>query len=63
MNKPEVKQLLQDALKAWQVRDGFVEELKNDYVVSYFWVRYNNLTRPFNNTENLEKLSGLLSEL
>jgi len=36
------------ALEAWERRDRFVEELKNDCVLAYFWVKYNDLQRNFN---------------
>jgi hypothetical protein len=36
------------ALEAWERRGRFVEELRNDYVVAYFWVKYNDLQRNFN---------------
>ena len=39
------KKLLEDALAIWYERNAYADELKNDYVLSYFWVRYNNLTR------------------
>ena len=53
--------LASEALAAWQERDRFVEELKNDYVVAYFWVRYNNYTRGFNQTRRLEELLKVLN--
>jgi hypothetical protein len=36
------------ALEAWERRDRFVEELKDDFVLAYFWVKYNDLQRGFN---------------
>jgi hypothetical protein len=60
LDKQEIKKLVADALTAWEKRDGFVEELKNDYVLAYFWVRYNNLTRRFNPVENIRELSKFL---
>jgi len=60
LDKQEVKKLVAEATAAWEKRDGFVEELKNDYVISYFWVRYNNLTRRFNPVKNLRELSNFL---
>jgi hypothetical protein len=56
MNNPEIKPLIQAAVEAWEKRDSLVEQLKNDYVVAYFWVRYNDLTRPFNTIDNLKNL-------
>jgi hypothetical protein len=54
----QVQQLLADALRAWQERGQFVESLKNDYVLAYFWVKYNDVTRNFNPVENLQVLAG-----
>ncbi len=54
------KSLVENALAAWGERDAFAEQLKNDYVLSYFWVRYSNLTRyrfyVVNYLENMLKL-------
>ncbi|MDD4190604.1 MAG: DUF4838 domain-containing protein [Mangrovibacterium sp.] len=36
------------AFNAWVKRDRYVEELKNDYVLPYFWVKYNDHFRRFN---------------
>lgn len=35
------------ALAAWEQRDRYVESLKDDYVIAYFWVRYNDQNRTF----------------
>jgi hypothetical protein len=58
VNKEEAKKLVAEALAAWQKRDSFVEELKNDYVLAYFWVKYNE--RRFNPSEILMELSKIL---
>ena len=55
-NRGRAQKLLRDALDAWRARDAFVEQLKNDYVLSYFWVRYNNYSRGFNQTRHLKSL-------
>ena len=61
-NKEDIKKLVDEALAAWQERDGLVEELKNDYVLAYFWVRYNEYSREeFNALANLKELSKILS--
>lgn len=60
LNKDEVKKLVAETIAAWEKRDTFVEQLKNDYVLAYFWVKYNNLTRKFNPVKNLRKLSEIL---
>jgi hypothetical protein len=36
------------ALAAWEERERFVEEHKNDFVLGYVWVRYNDLQDGFN---------------
>jgi len=55
----EQSRLVKEALNAWVERDKFVEEIKNEYVIAYFWVLYNNETRDFNSTQ---KLKALLAE-
>ena len=57
LERPSEKRLIEEALAAWAERDRFVEGLKNDFVVAYFWVRYNDLQRSFNPTERLRELS------
>ncbi len=52
----EAKKLLEEALGAWEQRNSYVEELKNEYVLAYFWVTYNDVQRKFNPTENLKEL-------
>ncbi len=47
------------ALEAWETRDGFVEEMMNDYVLAYFWVKYNNMSRSFNPVKTLRELSKI----
>ena len=46
------------ALQAWEERDAFVETLKDDYVISYFWVKYNTENRAFNPTRRLREIHG-----
>lgn len=36
---------LERAKSAWDERDAFVEAVKNDFVISYLWVRYNDFSR------------------
>jgi len=58
----DTKNLMAEAVAAWQERDGLVEELKNDYVLAYFWVRYNEISREdFYPYENLKELSKILN--
>jgi len=52
----DVRILVEDSLQAWQERDQFVESLKDDFVISYFWVKYNNANRVFNPTKRLIEL-------
>jgi hypothetical protein len=54
--KQKARKLAHEALLAWEQRDQFVEESKNDYVLAYFWIKYNDATRNFNPTANLRKL-------
>lgn len=44
-DKENLKKLVEEALAAWEKRDKFVEELKNDYVLAYFWVKYTDYSR------------------
>ncbi len=59
LKQKDVKTIIENAVNAWEKRDRFVEELKNDYVLSYFWVKYNDLTRRFNPVENLKELTKI----
>ncbi|MFB3826629.1 MAG: DUF4838 domain-containing protein [Bryobacteraceae bacterium] len=36
------------ALRAWEERDRFIERHKEDFVLSYMWIRSNDETRTFN---------------
>ncbi len=38
---------IHDALAAWEERDRHVESLKQDFVLSYVWIRYNDQNRGF----------------
>ena len=55
--KQKARKLVQQALIAWEQRDQLVEGLKNDYVLAYFWIKYNDSTRDFNPKANLRKLA------
>ncbi len=55
---PQQKHLIEQALQAWAARDRFVEERKRDFVVTYFWVRYNDLQRSFNPSQRLRELAA-----
>jgi hypothetical protein len=57
MSNQERQALIEAALRAWEERERFVESLKNDYVLAYFWIAYNNISRDFNPLENLRKIS------
>jgi hypothetical protein len=39
--------LVLDAINAWKQRDDLVEKLKNEHVIPYFWIKYNDLNRDF----------------
>jgi dienelactone hydrolase len=41
------KRMFRVALAAWEERERYVETLKQDFVVSYFWERYNAQNRSF----------------
>jgi hypothetical protein len=56
--RQDISKLLATALDAWQRRDNLVEQLKDDYVVAYFWVKYNEATRPFNPLPQRKELAG-----
>jgi hypothetical protein len=47
------------ALSAWEQRDQYVESLKEDFVIAYFWVRYNDQNRTF---VPLRKMQGFVSK-
>ncbi len=53
-----IKNLIQKSLNAWEERDRYVETLRDDYVISYFWIQYNNVNRVFNPTIRLKELLG-----
>jgi len=58
----DARKLTAEALAAWEERDKFVEELKNDYVLAYFWVKYNDYSRKkFYPGEDLKELSKILN--
>jgi len=58
--KDKVIKMIEKVLAAWEERDNYVENLKNDYVLAYFWIKYNDEHRSFNPTVNLKKLLKLL---
>ncbi|UCH09435.1 MAG: DUF4838 domain-containing protein [Fidelibacterota bacterium] len=55
---PAEQDLLERALQAWEVRDRFVDDLKDDFAISYFWVKYNDANRVFNPTQRLRDLTA-----
>ena len=61
IEKEQAKRFVDEALSTWDQRNKFVEKLKNDYVIAYFWVKYNDMQRNFNPTDNLRELSEILS--
>jgi hypothetical protein len=48
--------LVKEAVNAWMQRDAFVEERKNDHIVPYFWVKYNEVNRDLNPVQKLKAL-------
>ena len=60
-DQAQARELVDAALEAWRIRDELVESLKNDYVISYFWTVYNNLSRRgFYPVPNLKRLAQAL---
>ena len=55
-NDPVIKEIIEKALRAWEVRDEYVESLKDDFIISYFWIKYNDENRLFNSTKRLRTL-------
>lgn len=41
------------ALAAWETRDRYIESLRDDFVLSYLWIRSNDGTRTFNPLERM----------
>ncbi len=39
---------IREAMRLWEERDRLIEPHKEDFVLSYMWVRYNGLLRGFN---------------
>jgi len=56
----EARPLVREVLSAWQARDAFVEEFKNDFVLAYLWVKYNDHHRSFSQARCHKKLSTTL---
>ncbi|MGH8020393.1 MAG: DUF4838 domain-containing protein [Opitutaceae bacterium] len=46
------------ALDFWRKRDRYIEEHREDFVLSYLWVRSNNETRSFNPLERVNALQA-----
>lgn len=46
------------ALAAWEERDRYIESLKQDFVIAYFWVRYNEQNRTFVPLEKMREFKG-----
>ena len=44
----QIPEGLSEAMQLWTERDRFIEQHKEDFVLSYMWVRYNDLLRTFN---------------
>ncbi len=55
-NDDAIKDLIRRSLLAWEQRDSYVESIKNDFVVSYFWIKYNDANRAFNPAKRLKEL-------
>jgi hypothetical protein len=61
IDKEKVLKMVTNALNAWEARNNFADDLKNDYVLPYFWVKYNDIHRKFNPTENLKILLTIIN--
>jgi hypothetical protein len=46
------------AIQAWEERDRYIEEHKEDFVLSYLWVRYNDQLRSFNPLRRYRSATG-----
>ena len=49
-------QAFRSAREAWEERDRYIESLKNEFVISHLWVRYNDSTRRFNPLERMSRV-------
>jgi hypothetical protein len=47
-----------DAIQAWEDRDRYIEAHKEDFVLSYMWVRYNDELRSFNPLRRFRMATG-----
>jgi len=57
----ESRKLICEAVQAWTIRDQYVESLKDDYVISYFWIKYNDANRFFNPIKRLKEVFNKIS--
>lgn len=55
--------ILKDTSKAWKLRENFIEETKTGFVISYFWIKYNQRFRQFDVSKTLERLLEIAEEL
>ncbi len=46
------------AVAAWEERERYVESMKNDFVVPYFWIRYHTEERTFNPLRRLRAVKS-----
>jgi hypothetical protein len=51
--------LFRAALAAWEERDRYVESLKQDFVIAYFWIRYNGQNRSFVPLEKMRRYAEI----
>ena len=61
-DRARARALVEAALQAWRERDDLVESLKDEFVLSYWWVVYNNMSRRFYPVPNLTRLAQALGE-
>lgn len=62
LNHFEAKKLVEEALSAWEKRDIFVEDLKDEFIISYLRIQRNNVRREFNPRKHLEYMQQILLE-
>ena len=52
--KPD-REAFRAALEAWEERERFISKHREDFVLSYLWVRYNDRLRSFNPLERMQR--------
>jgi hypothetical protein len=63
VDRERARKLFSAALNSWRNRDAYIEEVKNDYVLAYFWIKYNEYSRGFNAAKRIEDLQKKIDHL